>query len=122
MKRLIVDIDNTISFKKASEDYIDAKPDLMIREKLNSYFDDGFEIIFFTSRNMRTYKSNIGKINIHTLPGILQFLEKYKFRYTEVLVGKPWCGTEGYYVDDKAIRPDEFKNLSYDEIIKVLNK
>lgn len=122
MKRLIVDIDNTISFKEANEDYIDAKPDPIIREKLNSYFDNGFEIIFFTSRNMRTFKSNIGKINIYTLPGILQFLDKNNFKYTEVLVGKPWCGTEGFYVDDKAIRPDEFKDLSYDEIIKVLNK
>ena len=29
---------------------------------------------------------------------------------------------EGFYVDDKAIRPDEFVNLSYEEIIKLTTK
>jgi capsule biosynthesis phosphatase len=33
-----------------------------------------------------------------------------------VFVGKPWCGHEGFYVDDKTVRPDEFATMSYSEI------
>ena len=36
-------------------------------------------------------------------------------------MGKPWCGHEGFYVDDKAIRPSEFLALSRAEITELLN-
>ncbi|HFM3427384.1 TPA: capsular biosynthesis protein, partial [Escherichia coli] len=45
--------------------------------------------------------------------------EKNNVPYDEIYVGKPWCGHEGFYVDDKAIRPNEFVNLSYNEIKKL---
>jgi capsule biosynthesis phosphatase len=35
-------------------------------------------------------------------------------------VGKPWCGEEGFIVDDKAIRPDEFVNHDYEYIKKLI--
>ena len=35
-------------------------------------------------------------------------------------MGKPWCGFEGFYVDDKAIRPNELVDLSYEEIQKLI--
>ncbi|HBC7113125.1 TPA: capsular biosynthesis protein, partial [Escherichia coli] len=66
-----------------------------------------------------TYNSNIGKITAVTLPIIVEWLEKNNVPYDEIYVGKPWCGHEGFYVDDKAIRPNEFVNLSYNEIKKL---
>ncbi|HFM3195463.1 TPA: capsular biosynthesis protein, partial [Escherichia coli] len=42
--------------------------------------------------------------------------------YDEIIVGKPWCGTNGFYVDDKAIRPSEFISLSETEIAELLDK
>ncbi|HAN2428273.1 TPA: capsular biosynthesis protein, partial [Escherichia coli] len=54
-----------------------------------------------------------------TLPIIVEWLEKNNVPYDEIYVGKPWCGHEGFYVDDKAIRPNEFVNLSYNEIKKL---
>ncbi len=71
---------------------------------------------------MRTYEGNIGKINIHTLPGILEWLDKHEVPYDEVVVGKPWCGFDGFYVDDKSIRPSEFATMSYEEIKLLLAK
>ncbi len=71
---------------------------------------------------MRTYDGNVGKINIHTLPTIIEWLDKHAVPYDEIHVGKPWCGFEGFYIDDKAIRPSEFVNLSYDEIQGLLSK
>jgi capsule biosynthesis phosphatase len=35
-------------------------------------------------------------------------------------MAKPWCGFEGFYIDDKAIRPSEFISKSYEEIIDLL--
>jgi len=62
---------------------------------------------------MRTYEGNIGLINANTLPIIHDWLTRHKIPFDEILVGKPWCGFEGFYVDDKTIRPSEFVNLSY---------
>lgn len=47
---------------------------------------------------------------------ILDWLAAHDVPYDEVHVGKPWCGTEGFYVDDKAVRPSEFVALSYDQL------
>ena len=65
-------------------------------------------------------KGTLEKINVHTLPKILTWLDKHQVPYDEVIVGKPWCGDEGFYVDDRAIRPDEFVKLSLSEIHKLL--
>jgi capsule biosynthesis phosphatase len=120
MKRLIFDLDNTISFSIDSN-YIDSKPDLVIIDRIRTYKDKGFEIIISTSRNMRTYKGSIGKINAHTLPIIIEWLDKHNVPYDEIIVGKPWCGTDGFYIDDRAIRPSEFLRYDYNEIINLID-
>ncbi|MGL5471486.1 MAG: capsular biosynthesis protein, partial [Shewanella sp.] len=82
----------------------------------------GFSITISTARNMRTYDGNVGKINIHTLPIITEWLAKHQVPYDEILVGKPWCGKEGFYIDDRAVRPSEFATLSLYEINDLLEK
>ena len=119
MKRLIVDLDDTISTTEKG-DYLNSTPILEIIEKLREYKKIGFEIAISSSRNMRTYESNIGKINIYTLPNIIAWLNKHDVPFDEVYVGKPWCGFDGFYIDDKSIRPSEFLKYSYDEIQDLL--
>lgn len=121
MKRLIVDLDDTISIT-INGDYVHSSPILEMITKLKQYQNEGFEIVINSSRNMRTYESNLGKINIYTLPNIIDWLRKYDVPFDEVYVGKPWCGFDGFYIDDKSIRPSEFLNNSYDEIIDILKK
>ncbi|HIF9239303.1 TPA: HAD-IIIC family phosphatase [Photobacterium damselae] len=121
MKRLIVDLDGTITQANTS-DYKNVKPALDVIEKLREYHQQGFEIVISTARNMRTFEGNVGKINIHTLPIIVEWLEKYDVPYDEILVGKPWCGHEGFYIDDRAIRPSEFTNFTLDEINALIAK
>ena len=118
MKRLIMDLDNTITLTE-NGDYRSAKPIIPVIEKLREYKAKGFEIVISSSRNMRTYKGNVGKINVHTLPIIMDWLERHNVPYDEIYVGKPWCGHDGFYVDDRAVRPDEFALMSYDEIRKL---
>ncbi len=119
MKRLIVDIDGTLTTGDTS-DYSSVGLNVEVAEQLRTYKAKGFEIVLHTSRNMRTHNSNIGKITAKTLPIIFDWLEKHDIPYDEVWVGKPWCGEEGFYVDDKAIRPDEFARMGYGEICALL--
>ena len=52
---------------------------------------------------------------------IVNWLNKHDVPFDEIHIGKPWCGDDGFYVDDKAIRPDEFARLSYEEIRKLIS-
>lgn len=120
MKRLIFDLDDTLCTTQ-NGDYANAQPITEVVEKLREYHRQGFTIIINTSRNMRTYQGNIGAINKSTLPIIIDWLARHDIPYDELYVGKPWCGFEGFYVDDKAIRPDELVKLSYAEICQLLD-
>ena len=120
MKRLIFDLDNTLCTTQ-NGDYANAQPITEVIEKLRDYHRQGFTIVINTSRNMRTYQGNIGAINKNTLPIIIDWLRRHDIPYDELYVGKPWCGFEGFYVDDKAIRPDELVKLSYAEICQLLD-
>ncbi len=119
MKRIVIDLDNALCTTEG--DYASARPEQAVIAKLREYRALGFEVVIHTSRNMRTFKGNVGKINVHTLPIILQWLNEHQVPFDEVVVGKPWCGTEGFYVDDRAIRPDEFARLTPDEVRKLVD-
>lgn len=119
MKKLIVDLDGTLTQANTS-DYKSVLPREDVIEQLVEYKKKGFDVIISTARNMRTYGGNVGKINVHTLPIIVDWLEKHNVPYDEILVGKPWCGHEGFYIDDRAIRPSEFATMTLDEINHML--
>lgn len=121
MKKLIVDLDGTITLGNTT-DYKNVLPNLELITQLKKYRSDGFRIVISTARNMRTHEGNIGKINIHTLPIIIEWLDKHKVPYDEILVGKPWCGHDGFYIDDRAIRPSEFNSLSFEELTALIEK
>ena len=121
IKRLIVDLDNTISYT-IKGDYVNSKPIEQTINMLRKYHDEGWEIVINSSRNMRTYDANVGKINIYTLPNIISWLNKYNVPYDEIIVGKPWCGYDGFYIDDKAVRPSEFHRMNEKEIHQLLEK
>lgn len=120
-KRLIVDVDNTVTVTEHG-DYVHSKAVQDTIDMLKKYKAEGFEIVMFSSRNMRTYDANLGKINIHTLPNIINWLNEHDVPYDELIMGKPWCGFDGFYVDDSAVRPSEFHTMSFEEITEMLTK
>jgi capsule biosynthesis phosphatase len=120
MKNLVMDIDKTLTLGD-NKDYNLVSPNIDVINKVIEYKQNGFNIILFTARNMRTHESNVGKITAKTLPIIFQWLEKHNVPFDEIYVGKPWCGDDGFYVDDKTIRPDEFTSKSYEEIKKIID-
>lgn len=120
---LVVDIDGTLcELKKEGQSYIDLKPREGMVEKLREYHANGYRILLYTSRNMRTYEGNLGLINRHTAPVLLDWLEKWNIPFDEILFGKPWPRCKGFYVDDRSVRPDEFIELSEQEIQKMLGQ
>ena len=43
-------------------------------------------------------------------------MKKWDIPYDEIVMGKVWPGHRGLYVDDRAVRPDEFLKFSYEEL------
>ena len=119
MKKLVVDIDNTICIAD-NRDYENAKPIQSVIDKVKALYNDGWYIILYTSRNMNSYDNNIGLINARTLPIIINWLERHQVAYHEIHVGKP-LAREGFYIDDRAIRPKEFIENSMDQLETICN-
>ncbi len=113
----VMDVDGTICpIKKKEEKYEDLVPYADVVEKMREYKAAGAKIVLFSSRNMKTYGGNLGLINANTAPILLAWLKKWDIPYDEVLFGKPWPGPNGFYIDDRTIRPDEFLSKSVDEM------
>lgn len=121
-KRVVFDIDGVLCKKDENRDYADRVPHSGMVKRLQQYYDEGYYIILYTARNMNTHQGRIGKINADTAKTLLQWLEEHNIPHDEIYYGKPWCGHDGFYVDDKAIRPSELANYTTDEIRHILDK
>lgn len=120
--KIVCDVDDTLSVTDSSIPYEDREPKREVIGLLRWYKKQGFYIILCTGRQMRTYEGNIGKININTLPVLITWLKKHGVPYDEIHVGKPWEGNDGFRIDDKTIRPREFVELTYLEIMERLKR
>jgi len=120
--KIVFDLDDTICVTDKNVPYQDRKPKQDVIEKMREYKERGFDIIICTGRQMRTYKRNIGMINVHTLPVIIEWLMKHNVPFDEIYVGKQWEGTLGFRVDDKTVRPREFVELTYNQILALIKK
>lgn len=119
----VFDIDGTICpIKKKNEKYEDLVPYKEIVEKMKMYHDNGAKIVLFTSRNMNSYNGQIGVINKNTARVLLDWLDKWSIPYDEIIYGKPWPGHIGFYVDDRAVRPDEFMNNTPEQLSEICDK
>ena len=119
---IVLDLDGTLCEIKAPDDrYEDLKPRPGMMEKLREYRARGFYIIIYTARNMRTYDGNVGLINANTAKVVFQWLDRHQVPYDEVHFGKPWTGRNGFCVDDRTIRPDEFLRMSHEEILRLIS-
>lgn len=120
---LIFDIDGTICpIKKPDEKYEDIVPFDDIVKKMQYYKNNGAKIVLFTSRNMNTYKGNIGLINKNTAVVLNEWLNKWNIPYDEIIYGKAWPGHKGFYIDDRTIRPNEFINSTIEEMNAICEK
>lgn len=120
-KVLVIDIDGTIcEIKQSGQSYLEAKPRHDMIEKIRQYKENGYYLIYYTSRNMKTHQGNIGKLNANTLKDLFAWMDSNQIPYDEIHVGKPWAGKTGFYIDDRAIRPSEFLKMNEKEIAQLL--
>uniref|UniRef100_C6E5V8 Capsular biosynthesis protein n=1 Tax=Geobacter sp. (strain M21) TaxID=443144 RepID=C6E5V8_GEOSM len=118
---IYVDLDGTLCpLKGEGERYEDLPANEEVIRRLLVARKQGYRIVIHTARNMRTYQGELSRINIETAPGILEWLKKRNVPYDGLLVGKPWPGPRGFYVDDRAVRPDEFVHLDEEGIRSLL--
>lgn len=118
--KLVFDIDGTICpIKKSDEKYEDLVPNAVMVERMRQYKQEGAYIVLLTSRNMNSYQGNLGLINAHTAKTLLAWLDKWEIPYDEIFYGKPWPGHCGFYIDDRAVRPDEFLCHTEQELLDI---
>lgn len=121
--KFVIDIDGTLCpIKKKEESYEELIPYHKMVERLCFYKENGATIVLYTSRNMNSYQGNLGLINAHTAKILLAWLDKWNIPYDEIIYGKPWPGHEGFYVDDRAVRPNEFLRYSPKELKQICEK
>jgi len=120
-KRIVVDVDGVLAVKDDETEYIDREVNEAVLEQLREYDEEGFYVILYTARNMNSYDGRLGKISANTAKTLHEWLEKHDIPFDEIYFGKPWCGHEGFYIDDKAIRPSEFVEKDWDEIRNLID-
>lgn len=119
---IVIDLDGTLCWSEPGMDYESAEPRHDVIARLREYRAAGFEIAIHTARNMRSLGKDVGRITAVTVPVILAWLEDHDVPFDELHVGKPWPGREGFYVDDRSIRPSEFVALAPDEVARLLSE
>ena len=105
MKVYVFDIDGTICSKSTNGEYSDSVPYSERIEKINSLYDEGNTIIYFTARGMGRYHNNsqmaINRFYQHT-----EFqLKSWGAKFSQLILGKP---AADFYVDDKGISDEDF--------------
>ena len=91
--KIVIDIDGTICTHEA--DYKDAKPYLNRIYKVNTMYDTGNEIVFFTARGTET--------GIDWRKVTEKQLKSWGVKYHELIFGKP---AGDIFIDDRAEKDD----------------
>ena len=108
-KTLVVDIDKTICGSPIDKDYSKCIPIESVCSKLRKENDNGTYIILYTSRNVRTFKGNLGLINKYTCFILLEWLKNNNVPFDEIYFNKPWGYGNLNYIDDKFLSIEDFK-------------
>lgn len=111
VKRLVVDIDDTISFT-LNRDFTNAKPNIPLINKLNSLYDSGTEICYVTARGSLSCNSREEAREKYE-SDILNWFARNNVKYTLLSFDKLLAD---YYIDDKGITPEAFLNLDIEKL------
>ena len=102
MKRVIYDVDNTLTLNSSGTSY-DQKSSspLLSPADLDAIAPE--EICYFTARNMLSLGEDLSKIQAEMVPVLRKWLAKNQLPDGPIYIGKPYCGEQGIYVDDRAV-------------------
>ena len=105
---LIIDLDNTLTHEDAEHNYSQKIVNKSIAISIKNAISLGYESKIFSARNMRSFNGDLNKIESITRPIAEAWLKENNIDYDELILGKPWCGYNGWYLDDKNISIEEF--------------
>ena len=109
LKTYVIDIDGTICDKpecRKDGDYETSIPKLDRIAKINTLYDEGHTIKYFTARGMGRYDS---RILAHRVFNELTYnqLKSWGCKFHHLIMGKP---AGDVYIDDKGINDNDFFN------------
>jgi hypothetical protein len=105
LKTYVIDIDGTICHNEKGN-YEDSIPIFNRIEKINSLYDQGHIIKYFTARGMGRYNSRINAQK-HFYDLTYVQLKSWGCKFNELILGKP---SGDIYIDDKGMNADDFFN------------
>jgi capsule biosynthesis phosphatase len=105
---LIIDLDDTLTVEDGVTNYAKKTVNRPIAIAVKNAVSLGYESKIFSARNMRSFKGNLNKIESITRPIAESWLKEKNIAYSELILGKPWCGYNGWYLDDKNISIEDF--------------
>lgn len=103
-KTIVVDVDETLCVVE-NRDFINAKPIQEVIDKVNEYYDNGYKVIISTARGQKSCKT-VEEMNKKYREVTENWLKAHNVKYHSLEIG--YKKNADMYVDDKAIRPDEF--------------
>jgi capsule biosynthesis phosphatase len=115
---VVIDLDNTITIEEPGTAYEEKKPNVPVIQKMKELASSGVSLIIYSSRRMETFRSNEAKVVADIADTTLQWLKKYQVPFDGLRFGKPFA-KNGFYFDDKALRPDEFVHMPISAFFKV---
>jgi capsule biosynthesis phosphatase len=111
-KRIIVDFDDTISIT-TTRDWKNAEPIWSTINKINNLYDKGWEVWIVTARGQLSCGGNF-ELADHKYRKIIEpWLKKHGVKYNVLSFEKRLAQ---YYIDDKALSPEDFVELEIREI------
>jgi capsule biosynthesis phosphatase len=103
---LVVDIDGTLT--NGEYPYHLCTPNQKVIDKVNKCYDEGWEIKLLTARGQNTYQGDSQRCDdVYRIP-TEDWLNQHGVKYHSLSFQKP---AAIYYIDDKALRPDEFVEM-----------
>lgn len=111
-RTIVFDVDKTILVTK-DRDYDNSQPIEGVIEGMRALKKEGWRIVLHTARGQGRSNGDIEKVREDVTKEIKDFCEKYRVPYDELILGKVWAH---FYVDDRAMRPEEF-SAKYQDII-----
>jgi len=106
-KVLCVDVDDTICATK-ERDYLNSVPIMPMVEKLREARSKGYTIVLHTARGQGRSEGKWKTVEDEVRKEVESFCIKFDVPWDVIVLGKPWAM---WYIDDKAIRPEEFLNI-----------
>lgn len=105
---IIIDLDNTLTEEDSGNNYSQKIVNKSVAQSIKNAISLGYESKIFSARNMRSLNGDLNKIESITRPIAEAWLKENSVDYEELILGKPWCGYNGWYLDDKNISIEEF--------------